>query len=87
MTPDRKLEEEHKEFLLSENTLKAWAGYTVKDRCALFHAEYPKKTIAPTSLETFYKKNGIKRKRVKMVKELSLKAQTEFPVNRQHIFD
>jgi hypothetical protein len=36
--PERKLEQEHKDFLLSTDTMNAWAGFTVKDRCALFRA-------------------------------------------------
>ena len=67
--------------------MKAWAGYTIKDRCALFHAQFKDKVIAATTLARFYKKHGVKRKRVKLAKELSLKAQEDFYDNKQRIID
>ena len=85
--PERVLEQEHEDFLLSTATLNAWAGFTVKDRCALFQAEFKDKVIAPTALERFYRKHGVKRKRVRMIKTLSMTAQDNFDDNRQKILD
>ena len=41
--------------------------------------------IAPVTLTRLYAKHGVKRKKVRMIKELSLKAQNEFEDNKQRI--
>ena len=43
--------------------------------------------IAPTSLARFYCKNGVKRKRIKMTKQLSKFAKDNFDDNIQKILD
>ena len=43
--------------------------------------------IAPTTLQRFYRKHGIKRKRVRQVKLLSATAQANFAQDKQRIID
>ena len=62
---NRKLEQEHVDFLLSEDTLKKWAGFTMKERVILFHRRFMNKKIAITSLRRLYLNNKVKRKKVR----------------------
>ena len=64
-TDSRKLEQQHVDFLLSQETLTHWAGLTLKERCKLFHRQFLNKIIAVTSLRRLYLKNGVKRKAVR----------------------
>ena len=64
----RKLDQEHIDFLTSQDTLMRWAGRTFKERCKLFHRIYPDKRIAITSLRRLYLKHKIKRKKVRQEK-------------------
>ena len=67
-TESRRLEQQHLEFLLSQETLRLWAGFTLKQRCKLFHRYFINKKIAVTSLRRLYLKHGIKRKAVRQEK-------------------
>ena len=60
-----KLDQEHVEFLVSEETLKQWAALTLKERAKLFHRKFPNKKIAPTSLRRLYLKHKVRRKAVR----------------------
>ena len=64
-TESRRLEQQHIDFLLSHETLRRWAGFTLKQRCKLFHRQFVNKKIAVTSLRRLYLKHGIKRKAVR----------------------
>ena len=64
----RKLDQEHIDFLTSQDTLTRWAGRTLKERSKLFHRTYPDKRIAITSLRRLYLKHRIKRKKVRQEK-------------------
>ena len=67
-TESRRLEQQHIDFLLSHETLRRWAGFTLKQRCKLFHRQFVNKKIAVTSLRRLYLKHGIKRKAVRQEK-------------------
>ena len=63
-----KLEKENIDFLLSEETLRKWAGLTMKERVILFHRRFMNKKIAITSLRRLYLNNKVKRKKVRQHK-------------------
>ena len=60
-----KLDDHHERFLLSVDTLKKWAGLTLKERATLFHRRFPNKRIAASSLSRLYLANGVKNKVVR----------------------
>ena len=62
---ERKLDQQHIDFLISPETLKLFAGATLKERTILFHRKFPNKKIAVTSLRCLYLKNRVKRKAVR----------------------
>ena len=64
----RILNQNHVDFLLSEETMTEWAGRTMKERVVLFHRRFPNKRISLTALYRLYKANGVKRKAVKVNK-------------------
>ena len=66
----KQLDQEHFEFLLNPDTLKRWAGMTMKMRTILFHRQFPDKRIAVTSLRRLYLKHKVKRKKVRQEKSL-----------------
>ena len=63
--PIRKLNQEHIDFLTSDQTLEIWAGKTMLERTVLFHRRFPDKRIAATSLRRLYLAHKIKRKKVR----------------------
>lgn len=63
-----KLEKCHLDFLLLESTLKTWSGYSIPERCLLFHRKFPDKRVSTSGLLRLYKKHGITRKKVRMFK-------------------
>ena len=67
---ERILEQQHIDFLVAEETLKKWAGLTLKERSKLFHRKFTNKLIAPMSLWRLYKRHGVKRKAVRKAKQL-----------------
>ena len=77
-----KLEQEHVAFLLSEDTLKKWAGFTMKERITLFHRRFMNKKIAVTSLRRLYLNNKVKRKKVRQHKGVPPQTLIDFPMNR-----
>ena len=66
-----KLDQEHVDFLLSHKTLELWAGLTLKEKTVLFHRKFTDKRVSVTSLRRLYLKNGIKRKKVRLEKQVS----------------
>ena len=62
------LNQEHINFLTSEETLKAWITKSIKERCIFFHRSYPDKFIKPWRLLAIYKANLIKRKVIRTTK-------------------
>ena len=65
---DRKLESKHIDFLTNKETLQAWSGRTLIERCILFHRSFVDKKISKTKLWKTYKDHGIKNKVVKYTK-------------------
>jgi hypothetical protein len=66
----QKLTPEHLSFLLHDHQLQQWGHKTLSERCILFHRTYPEVKISPSYLAAIYKKHGIKRKTVRLVKTL-----------------
>ena len=62
------LDQHHINYICSESTLKAWVTRSIKERCVLFHRQYPEKFIKPWRLRMIYKVNLIKRKTIKITK-------------------
>ena len=54
--------------MINPETLKFWAGRTLKERVILFHRKFPNKRIAVTSLRRLYQQKKIKRKVVRQEK-------------------
>ena len=69
------LNEVHKNYLLNRDTLAAWAGKTLAQRCILFHRACPEIFIKPWRLSKLYKENGIKLKVMKVMKLPSRKSK------------
>lgn len=87
-TPSRKartLELEHMKLLIATETLKRWAGLTLKERTILFEQRYPDKRLAVTSLRRFYLTNGIKIKKVRQEKIMPVNAWAKFDENRREV--
>jgi transposase len=66
----QKLDSTHMLFLLNDDRLQLWAHKTLAERCVLFHRSFPEVKITPSYLAALYKKYGVKRKAVKLVKTL-----------------
>ena len=74
----RKLTDAQKRYLLDADTLKRWAGFTIKDRTVIFETKYPTKKLAVTSLRRFYLQNDVKLKVVRQEKRMPLSTWRTF---------
>jgi transposase/DNA-binding transcriptional MerR regulator len=63
-----KLEQQHIDFLTSQDTLRLWAGKSLLMRCQLFHRKFTDRWTYPLQLSKVYKANGITLKKVRMLK-------------------
>ena len=79
----RILDQEHVDFLTGQETLTLWAGYTLKERTILFHRRFPHKVIAATSLRRLYLKHGVRIKKVRQEKVMTLSAWGAFEEKRK----
>ena len=77
----RKLGQEHIDFLTSLRTLEEWAGLTMKQRTVLFHRRFTDKRIAVTSLRRLYLRHGIRCKKVRLEKAMTLRVRRDFVQN------
>jgi transposase len=68
-------------FLLGGETLKKWAGFTLKERTILFHKKYKMKWISVTALRRLYLKNNVKIKIVRQEKRMPLNSWKKFGDN------
>ena len=68
------LQQLHVDFLTAESTLKSWVARSIRERCLLFHRQFPDKFIKPWRLRLVYKQNLIKQKAINIAK-MPLKAQ------------
>ena len=62
------LDQNHINFLCSEDTLNSWVTKSISQRCVLFHRQFPEKFIKPWRLRMIYKVNLIKRKAINITK-------------------
>ena len=54
------------DFLLSVETLRLWAGLTMKERVQLFESKFPGKRISESKLRRLYLRHGVRRKEIKV---------------------
>ena len=64
------LNQEHIDYISSENTLRAWAHLSVDQRARMFNRTYPEINISATLLARTYKQLGIKFKFIKRGKKI-----------------
>ena len=83
----RRLDERHRAFLLSPQTLERWAGKTLKERTVLFHRIYTDKRIAVTTLRRLYLRHGVRRKKVRQEKVLPGSMRAEFQQRCRTLLD
>ena len=70
----RQLDASHCAYLLNSDILRQWAGFSLKERVALFQRKFPHKKMSATALGKFYAKHGVKMKRVVLEKRKTPKA-------------
>jgi hypothetical protein len=74
----RFLTSEHINFLKDPETLHMWIGYSLKERCLMFHRHFGSHRINSTLLSQFYKKYKIKCKKIKFVKLINPEKEQEY---------
>ena len=62
----RLLDQEHIEFLTSDETLKRWREYSLLQRTVLFQEEFPTKLISKVRLRKEYAKSRIKHRVIRV---------------------
>ena len=63
------LSNEDIDFLTSEHCLTQWAGYSIEERCKLFHRKHINKVVKPAQLAKIYKLCGVKKKAIRYTKQ------------------
>ena len=81
------LKPEHIDFLISEESLRPWSGFSLRDRVGLFHRRFIDAKITPSQLRTLYCKFGIKKKKVRMVKPAINLSKEKWPTTPESILD
>jgi hypothetical protein len=71
----RKVKQEHIEYLCSNETLKSWAGRSLRERAVLMHRRFPDIKISSSTVDSIYRSQGVKKKRVLIKKSLNEKAK------------
>ena len=71
--------------MTNDETLKAWAGYTIDERVVLFHRRFPHKVISAVGLWRFYRAHGIKRKQVRVQKSMPAPHLHNFTEQRERV--
>jgi len=66
-----KLQPCHIEYLTSEGSLTEWAGFSLQQRCKLFHRRFPEKKLTIYMLRKVYRSIGIKKKKIKNTEIIS----------------
>ena len=74
----RYLSAEHTAFLLSPDTLKNWIGFSLEERCLMFHRHFGNHRINPTLLRRFYHEHKIRKKKIKWVKHINPDKEAEY---------
>lgn len=57
--PKHKLTQDQVDYLISEQTLKLWKAEPLKQRCVLFHRQYPDTKLSHMTLHRLYCKHKI----------------------------
>ena len=57
------------DYLISQNTLEAWAGFSLEERVVLFHRKFIDVKITPQRLSAIYKRFGVSKKKVRLIKK------------------
>ena len=81
----RFLSQDHIDYLTSPETLNEWSGKSLAKRCVLFHRHFGTHRINPTLLRKVYRLHKIKRKRIKLTKEIKPEKEWEYEAWRQGI--
>ena len=74
-------------FLVAQTTLIAWAGYSLQERCKLFHRYNISKTITASQLRKVYKQHGVKKKAIRMVKRQKPGSKRKWDITEEQILD
>ena len=59
-----KLEQEHVDFITSQDTLVQQAGLSLAQRAKAFHRRFPDRRTYPVAIKRLYKAKGISKKKV-----------------------
>ena len=62
-----------------------WAGKTMEERTILFRRRFPTKVISKSALYRLYKKNGARRKQIKVDKEMPTRKSGHYEDQRVNI--
>ena len=73
----RFLKQEHIDYLRNPDTLALWVGKSLDERCVMFHRHFGNHRINQTLLRQFYQKHKIKRKRIKLTKQIKPDRENE----------
>ena len=73
-----RLDKEHEDFLIRQDTLVRWAGKTLQERAKLFHRAYPNKIITANALQCLYKSAKVSRKLIRISKVMPLAISMDF---------
>jgi hypothetical protein len=60
-----------KDWATSDQVLKDQTGLTLEERCVFFHRQFPELRISRSTLRTIYREVGIKKKKVRLIKNVS----------------
>lgn len=69
----RKLDDEHLDFLISDETLRKWRPYSLRTRVLLFHRQFPDRFISVSRLRQIYQLHGIGFKEITITQALTPK--------------
>ena len=84
---DKRLKTEHVDFLVGDECLRQWSGFSLKDRAHLFHRRFIDAKITASQLRSLYRKFGIKKKKVRMVKHLHNPSKEKWPTTPESILE
>ena len=78
---------EHVDFLVSDECLRLWSGLSLRDRAHLFHRRFIDAKITASQLRSLYRKFGIKKKKVMMVKPVHNPSKEKWPTTPESILE
>ena len=74
------MEYAHIAFLTDSQCLRQWAGYSLPERCVLFHRRFPDRFIKPHQLRKLYMEHGIKKKKVRLIEPTSDLSKAKYKI-------